>query len=96
MNTTTTVGMTTDPVSLDVLLETRTRLRAELPRRLTDNQRRLLTGLARAKPDWDLLQCPYAADLPALRWKLANLQNFQNRCPDDFESQATALEAGIT
>lgn len=90
------IGMTTDPVSLDVLLETRTRLRTELPRRLTDNQRRLLTGLARAKPDWDLLQCPHAVDLPALRWKLANLQNFQKRRPDDFENQAAALEVRIS
>lgn len=88
-------GMTREPVSLDVLLETRARLRAELPHRLTDNQRRFLTGLTRAQPDWTLLQCQHAAELPALRWKLANLQTFQKRRPDDFESQAKALEAGL-
>jgi predicted nucleotidyltransferase component of viral defense system len=89
------VGMTTDPVSLDILLETRIRLRAELPQRLTDNQRRFLIGLTRAQPDWSLLQCPHAADLPALRWKLANLQAFQKSRPGDFENQAKALEARI-
>lgn len=88
-------GMPTEPVGLDVLLETRKRLRAELPQRLTDNQRRFLTGLTRAQPDWTLLQCRHAAELPALRWKLANLQTFQKRRPDDFESQAKALETKL-
>ena len=54
------VGMTAEPVSLETLLETRTRLRAELPQRLTGTQRQFLTGLAHAQPDWTLLQCPHA------------------------------------
>lgn len=88
-------GMPTEPVGLDVLLETRMRLRAELLQRLTGNQRRFLTGLTRAQPDWTLLQCRHAAELPALRWKLANLRTFQKRRPDDFESQAKALETKL-
>lgn len=31
-------------------------------------------------------------DMPALRWKLANLQTFSKRRPADFEQQARALE----
>ena len=89
------VGMTADPVSLETLLETRARLRAELPQRLTGEQRHFLTGLSRAQPDWTLLQCPHAADLPALRWKLANLQTFSKRRPADFEHQARALETKL-
>jgi len=42
-----------------------------------------------------LLQCPHAADLPALRWKLANLQTFSKRRPADFEHQARALETEL-
>jgi hypothetical protein len=42
-----------------------------------------------------LLQCPYAAELPALRWKLANLQTFRQRRPADFEKQASVLEAQL-
>lgn len=86
------VGMTTEPVELDTLLQTRERLRSELPRRLTDKHRRLLIGLARAEPDWTLLHCLHAAELPALRWKLANLQTFRQRRPADFERQASILE----
>lgn len=89
------VGMTTAPVNLDTLLESRARLRAELPQRLTDKQRQFLTGLARAQPDWTLLQCPHAAELPALRWKLDNLRTFRKRRPEDFESQARALEGKL-
>ena len=86
------VGMTTEPVSLDTLLSTRARLRTELQQRLTNNQRQFLSGLARAQPDWALLKCAHAAELPALRWKLANLHTFQKRRPDDFERQASALD----
>lgn len=89
------VSMTTDPVSLDALLETRARLRAELPQRLSGEQRQFLKGLARAQPDWTLLQCPHAAELPALRWKLANLETFRKRRPRDFESQAKELDAKL-
>ena len=89
------VGMTTEPVGLDTLLQARARLRSELPRRLTDKHRELLMGLARAEPDWDLLQCPHGAELPALRWKLANIQTFRHRRAMDFEEQARLLEAQL-
>lgn len=89
------VGMTTEPVSLATLLATRARLKTELPARLDDRQRSFLTGLARAAPDWHLLQCEHAAELPALRWKFDNLQIFSARRPDDFRQQAQALEAHL-
>lgn len=87
------VGMTAQPVSLDVLLQTRARLREELPQRMTAKQKQFLTGLAMAQPDWTLLQCPHASELPALRWKLGNLQTFSHRRPADFEKQAATLDA---
>ncbi|MGH8778658.1 nucleotidyl transferase AbiEii/AbiGii toxin family protein [Paraburkholderia sp.] len=46
--------------------------------------------------DWSLLQCQHAAELPALRWKLSNLETFSKRRPDDFASQICALEARLT
>ncbi len=86
------VGMTTEPVGLDVLLDTRTRLREELAQQLTEKHKQFLIGLARTQPDWTLLQCPHASELPALRWKLNNLQTFSQRRPADFEQQASTLE----
>ncbi len=89
------VGMTEVDCPLEALLETRTQLRQELPQRLSASHRQFLSGLARAEPDWSLLQCPHADQLPALRWKLANLATFQKRRPRDFSAQADALDAGL-
>lgn len=85
------VGMTTEPISLERLLEARSRLRSDLPKQLTGRQREFLIGLSQANPDWSLLQCPHAAELPALRWKIMNLEVFQKRRRSDFESQTKIL-----
>ncbi|MBO9356052.1 nucleotidyl transferase AbiEii/AbiGii toxin family protein [Bordetella petrii] len=89
------VGMTEIACSLETLLDARARLRHELPRRLSAAHRQFLRGLVRAEPDWSLLHCPHAAELPALRWKLANLETFRKRRPQDFATQADAFEAGL-
>jgi len=90
------VGMTTEEVSLSQLLAVRQRLRTEIPQRLTMNQKRFLVGLSQAAPDWSLLKCPHAEELPALRWKLANLETFRSKRPDDFHRQAEALMEQLT
>ena len=89
------LGMTEVACALDTLLAARARMREELPQRLSANHRRFLSGLVRAEPDWSLVQCPHAAELPALRWKIANLEAFRKRRPDDFAAQAAALDAGL-
>jgi predicted nucleotidyltransferase component of viral defense system len=86
------LGMTEEAVPLDALLNTRARLRDELPAKLTDSHRKFLIMLTRAQPDYRLLRCPHAEYLPALRWKLENLKIFKRRRPADFESQARSLE----
>jgi hypothetical protein len=80
---------------LDTLLEARTQLRRDLQQRLTNAHRQFLSGLVRAEPDWSLLQCQHAAQLPALRWKLNNLETFRKKRPTDFAAQAAALDAGL-
>ena len=80
---------------LDTLLAARAQIRQELPRRLTTSHQQFLRGLVRAEPDWSLMQCAHAAELPALRWKLANLEAFRKRRPADFEAQANALDSGL-
>jgi predicted nucleotidyltransferase component of viral defense system len=90
------VGMAEVDCSLETLLEARAKLRQELPRRMTAHHKRFLSGLVRAEPDWSLLQCPHAAQLPALRWKLANLEAFRKGRPDDFLAQADALDVGLS
>lgn len=89
------VGMTEIECSLQTLLDVRVRLRHELPRLLSVAHKQFLSGLARAEPNWTLLQCQHASALPALRWKLSNLETFRTRRPNDFASQADALDASL-
>ncbi|UXS00092.1 nucleotidyl transferase AbiEii/AbiGii toxin family protein [Agrobacterium tumefaciens] len=89
------VGMSEAPCALETLLDARSRLRRDLPGRLSEAHKQFLAGLAHAQPDWSLLQCRHAAELPALRWKLSNLETFRKRRPEDFEAQANALQAGL-
>jgi predicted nucleotidyltransferase component of viral defense system len=86
------VGMTTETVELATLEAARTRLRTELPQRLTPDQREFLMGLSRADPDWTLLNCPHASELPALKWKLANLEAFTKRQPTRAQEQTRTLQ----
>lgn len=90
------LGMTLEPISLETLLETRTRLRSELPKLLTSRHREFLIGLAQAKPDWNLLRCPHAGNLPALKWKLANLEIFRKNRSSDFEKQVDLLKSKLS
>jgi predicted nucleotidyltransferase component of viral defense system len=90
------LGMTEVACTLDTLLDARARLREELPGRLSDAHKQFLAGLARAEPDWSLLRCQHVSELPALRWKLSNLEIFRKRRPHDFISQAEALDAGLS
>ncbi len=89
---TTFAGMTTDPVSLNVLVAARTRLFQELPRRLTPSHRGFLTGLSRGEPDWNLLAHAHVKELPAIRWKIQNLEKLHITNRTKFDGQVKALE----
>ncbi len=67
------VGMTTLPVSLEELSETRETLVSVIVGQLPDHHRRFLLSFERGEPDWALLSVPTASDLPAVRWRLQNL-----------------------
>ena len=88
--------MTREPIELDALEEARDRLLADLPSRLTARQRAFLISLARVEPDWSLVACPHAGQLPAIRWRLQNLEQFKAKRPDEFERQAKALEEAVS
>lgn len=68
------VRMSQVEVSLDELLTVRERLVSDLNRALTDNQRKFLISFKANRPDWSLLDVVGADRLPAVRWKLHNLE----------------------
>ena len=59
-------GLTTVPVTLDTLLETRERLFHELPAALDANEREFLLTLAGAEPNWKLLGIPHLEESQAV------------------------------
>jgi hypothetical protein len=86
------VGMTTAPVTLQALLDTRERLFRELPAALDANERQFLRSLVRARPDWSLLGIPHLEELPAIRWRLQNLEQLSRSQPERFRALADALD----
>ena len=66
-------GMTTEPVTLDELLEAREALVAAIVGAMPEAHRDFLVAFKQGTPDWSLLGVPDTANLPAVRWKQINL-----------------------
>ena len=86
------VGMTRETVTRDALIETRARLYADIRERLTGDIATFLLSLQDAEPDFDLINLPIAAELPAIRWKLVNLEKLKEENPEKHAAQRGALE----
>lgn len=71
-------GMARDPVSIEILVETRRRLVKELNDRLTENERLFLLSIKKGEPEWDRLSIEHLDQLPALQWKLRNVGNMES------------------
>jgi predicted nucleotidyltransferase component of viral defense system len=84
-------GMTRDPVSLEQLQQVRSRLRKELLESLTAAHRRFLLSILECDPEWNLIRFDHLKDMPALRWKIQNLQKLKDTNPKKFQQQAAAL-----
>jgi predicted nucleotidyltransferase component of viral defense system len=88
-------GMTTEPGSIEELVKTRQRLFTELPASLDRNEIEFLRTLARAKPEWSLLGIPHLEELPAIRWKLQNLEKLARESPAKLTAQLDAFDRGL-
>jgi predicted nucleotidyltransferase component of viral defense system len=88
-------GMTREPVELERLLEVRERLFRELPRALNESHRSFLMGLVAVEPDWSQMPFPHLCEMPAVRWKLQNLERLRSGNPAKFEEQSDQLHAAF-
>jgi hypothetical protein len=64
----------------------------ELPSALDANDCEFLRSLVRARPDWSLLSIPHLEELPAIRWRMQNLEQLSRSQPDRFRALADALD----
>lgn len=70
-------GMTMIPVSLDDLLEARKIMVKSIRESLTDKDKKFLISFKKGEPDWSLFELPEVKNLPAIRWKLKNIQSMK-------------------
>ena len=66
--------MTSEPVPQQALLETRERLIATLHDMMSEDDRAFLLSVKGKEPEWALLGFDGIGDLPAVKWKLQNLE----------------------
>lgn len=85
-------GMTTEAVSLDDLKAARGRMTADILEMLDDKVMRFLLSLHDGKPDFEAIGLPQAAELPAVRWKLLNLQKLKEQNPTKHAEQRREIE----
>ena len=67
-------GMTVDPVAYEDLIRARETLVETLRKDLTNAERQFLVSLKAGQPKWDLLNIEGIEKLPAVQWKLTNVQ----------------------
>lgn len=87
------LGMTKDSVSLDALIDVRARLIDDIHSCLDGAAQAFLLSLQDATPDFDTIGLPQAADLPAVKWKLLNLQKLITENPAKHAEQKAQLLA---
>ncbi len=81
-------GMTRESIRVDDLEATQAELPALILSTLTSSERQFLLSIKRGEPEWSLLPIPHLAGLPALRWKLTNIEALK-RSP---EKHAAAID----
>jgi hypothetical protein len=76
--------MTQIPVTVEQLEDTRERLIESIQRGLTNEEKQFLLSFKAKKPDWTLLGFEGIDKLPAVKWKMLNLE----RMPKDKHKKA--------
>lgn len=89
------IGMTRTAVEMEELVEVRARLFRELPRALNEAHRGFLLSLVKAEPDWVLMPFPHLREMPAIRWKLQNLEKLRSSNPGKFQEQSDRLRMAL-
>lgn len=85
-------GMTMEPFSYKDFETTRIRLMDEIKRLLTDRDKKFLLSFKEGRPEWDLLDVPKLKDMPAIKWKLLNVQKLRETNSQKHAESLKALE----
>jgi len=77
-------GMTNEEVSYDELLEVRSKLVDLIRGILTQDEKKFLLLFKKGEPNWKLLGIEGVENLPAVRWKLINIQKIDKSKREDL------------
>lgn len=72
-------GMSDRSVTIEELVQTREHLIANIVGHMPPEHRRFLLSVKTGKPDWRLLDVTGAENLPAVRWRLGNLEKLDQK-----------------
>lgn len=84
--------MTTENFSYDDYKQTRSSLIDTIQERLTDNDKKFLLSFEKGETDWSLFSTNIAKDLPAVKWKLQNIQKLKDSNPKKHEEMIFNLK----
>jgi len=88
--------MTIEKVSLGELLDVRKRFLNDIQARLDDRARTFLLSLHDGEPDLGVIGLTHALTLPAVRWKILNLQKLKKDNPVKHAEQREEIERLFT
>ncbi|MBE0654611.1 MAG: nucleotidyl transferase AbiEii/AbiGii toxin family protein [Bacteroidales bacterium] len=89
-------GMSDITFTYEEFESTRKRLIETINSSLTETDRTFLLSFKRGNPDWDLYPVVGLKDLPAVQWKLLNLQNLIKSNPGKHKELLSMLETLLT
>lgn len=85
-------GMTAAPFSYGDYEATRERLTQEIHKQLKRDEKTFLLSFTEGRPDWGKIPVQNLKDLPAVRWKLANIHDLIRLNPAKHRAQLNALQ----
>ena len=85
-------GMTVAAVTIADLEQVRIRLIEDVQSRMIGNAAQFLHTLVNGEPDFDVIDLPFAADLPAVQWKVRNILKLRDTNPEKHAAQRTSLD----
>lgn len=88
-------GMSRVAFSYDDYEQTRAVLVETLQRRLTDLDKKFLLSFEQGEPEWDLFPYPILKDLPAIRWKLINIEKLRKSNPAKHKQMVNKLKISL-
>ena len=87
--------MTSVEFTYDDYEKTRATLIDTIQQRLTDDEKKFLLSFEMGEPDWKLFPHPVLKDLPAIKWKLLNIQKLKKDNPKKHERMMDDLKRNL-